>query len=213
MGTAVGVWKGKKTSSDHWDWTPFSNGLPEAVVQDLSTVNAGGVKLLRAAIQARGVWEVDLNGPGTARTYVRVHQWVTRRPVSTGLTDPTKAVPNTALSWHASPDVRARPRTVSNRPTRSGSRGTAPRATLTSCGVFQTALHGRTVAGSQDQLVKPDGQWTPLFDTRLRATNAGSNRITAGRVAVDRRAAVRRSPTPTPTRGRARRRPKPTSPS
>lgn len=177
-GTAVGVWTGKKTSSDHWDWTPFSNGLPEAVVQDLSTVNAGGVKLLRAAIQARGVWEVDLNGPGTARTYVRVHQWDTRRPVTTGLTDPTQAVPNSALSWHASPDVRVRPRRGSKPRNPVGLPWTGASGDTYGLWVFQTALHGRTVAGSQDQLVKPDGQWTPLFDARLRAANGGSNRIT-----------------------------------
>ena len=178
VGTAVGVWKGKKTSSDHWDWTPLSNGLPEAVVQDLSTVNAGGVKLLRAAIQARGVWEVDLNGPGTARTYVRVHPWDTRRSVTTGLTDPTKAVPNTALSWHASPDVRVRPRRASKPPNPVGLPWNGASGDKYGLWVFQTALHGRTVAGSQDQLIKPDGQWTPMFDTRLRAANANSNRIT-----------------------------------
>jgi hypothetical protein len=136
------------------------------------------VKLLRAAIQARGVWEVDLNGPGTARTYVRVHQWDTRRPVTTGLTDPTQAVPNTALSWHASPDVRVRPRRGSKPRNPVGLPWTGASPDAYGLWVFQTALHGRTVAGSQDQLVKPDGQWTALFDTRLRAANGASNRIT-----------------------------------
>ena len=41
--------------------------------------------------------------------------------------------------------------------------------------VFQTALR---VRGTGDPLVKPDGQWTPMFDTRLRAANANANRIT-----------------------------------
>ena len=124
------------------------------------------------------MWEVDLDGPGTAQTYVRVHQWGTRRSVTTGLTDPTQAVPNTALSWHASPDVRVRPRRGSKPRNPVGLPWTGASPDAYGLWVFQTALHGRTVAGSQDQLVKPDGQWTPLFDARLRAANGGSNRIT-----------------------------------
>ena len=118
------------------------------------------------------------SGPGTAQTFVRVHQWDTRRSVTTGLTDPTQAVPNTALSWHASPDVRVRPRRGSKPRNPVGLPWTGASPDAYGLWVFQTALHGRTVAGSQDQLVKPDGQWTPLFDARLRAANGGSNRIT-----------------------------------
>ena len=59
------------------------------------------------------------------------------------------------------------------RPRRS--RGSARRPTDYGLWVFQTALH---VRGSGDPLVKPDGQWTPLFNARLRAANGNSNRIT-----------------------------------
>lgn len=107
---------------------------------------------------------------------LRVHAWDTRRQNPTPLTDPKQPVPNALLSWHASPDVRVRPR--------RGSRPPAPTTAFPWIGaspdryglwVFQTALH---VRGTGDPLVKPDGQWTPLFDARLRAANANSNRIT-----------------------------------
>ena len=43
---------------------------------------SGPIRLLRAATQARGVWELDLAGPVTDRTYVRVHQYDTRRTLA-----------------------------------------------------------------------------------------------------------------------------------
>ncbi len=57
VGTDVGVWKGSKSGTS-WTWTPFSQGLPEAAVTDL-TVHVGSRKL-RAATHGRGVWEIDL---------------------------------------------------------------------------------------------------------------------------------------------------------
>ncbi len=179
-GTAVGVWRGVfDPGAKTWGWFSMNNGLPEAAVQDLALHDeaATGQRLLRAAIQARGVWEVDLAQPDLgARTMLRVHAWDTRRQSPTSLTDPKQPVPNALLSWHASPDVRVRPR--------RGSRPPPPAAAFPWVGaspdayglwVFQTALH---VRGAGDPLVKPDGQWTPLFDARLRAANANSNRIT-----------------------------------
>jgi hypothetical protein len=169
VGTAVGVWKGTFSSGGpSWTWEPLVNGLPEAMVHDLSIFSAGGVRLLRAAVQARGIWEVDLTGPGRAVTFVRVHAWDNRRVSPASLTDPTQAVPNTAFSWHASPDVRLIPR--------QGSRPPSPRRLPWSgdspdrygLWVFQTALHGKP-----DPLCQPNGQWTPLFDARLRAATGG----------------------------------------
>src|SRR4029077_11219727 len=67
VGTSVGVVRGQLTIGGTpaaptyaWQWSQFMNGLPEAVVQDLSIFKGSGLKLLRAALQARGVWEVDL---------------------------------------------------------------------------------------------------------------------------------------------------------
>ena len=180
VGTAVGVWRGVfDPGATTWNWFSMNNGLPEAAVQDLALHDetATGQRLLRAAIQARGIWEVDLAQPALgARTLLRVHAWDTRRQNPTPLTDPKQPLPNALLSWHASPDVRVRPR--------RGSKPPAPTAAFPWIGaspdayglwVFQTALHVRNTG---DPLVKPDGKWTPLFDTRLRAANANSNRIT-----------------------------------
>ena len=110
VGTAVGVWKGTLApAGPSWTWEVLSDGLPEATVQDLTIFRSGGVKLLRAAMQARGVWEVDLLSPSAPQTYLRVHTYDTRRQPAVSLTDPRRPLPNTALSWHGSPDIRVRP--------------------------------------------------------------------------------------------------------
>ena len=78
------------------------------------------MRLLRAATQARGVWELDLSGPVAPRTYLRVHPYDSRRTTPTVLASPfdprmpdpadaTKTIP-TDFSWHASPDIRIHPR-------------------------------------------------------------------------------------------------------
>ncbi len=93
IGTDVGVWKGVKSggaapsssssssdssssdssSSDSssstsatlsWTWTPFSDGLPEASVQDLA-IQATTQKL-RAATHGRAVWEIPIDWPGSS---------------------------------------------------------------------------------------------------------------------------------------------------
>ncbi len=173
VGTSVGVWKGTlDLGGPSWDWKPYCNGLPEATVQDLTTVNSGGVRLLRAGVQARGVWEVDLQAPGAPQTYVRVHGFDTRRATAT-LTDPAQPAPNSALSWHASPDIRVRPRRGSKPPNPTGLPWIGASSDPNGLWVFQTALHAKP-----EPLVKPDGQWTPLFEARLRANTSG-NRVTA----------------------------------
>ena len=151
VGTALGVWKGALSfagSDPHWDWTNFSNGLPETAVQDLSFYSKGNIKLLRAALQARGVWEVDLSAaPGpTKRTFLRVHPNDARRQSPTALANPMKDGPGTWL-WFSSPDLRIRPaRALYRDPVLSRSllltpfrhpptcRGPAPRRTPIFCG-------------------------------------------------------------------------------
>ena len=98
VGTTVGVWQGTLTppaggNPPTWVWTQYSNGLPEAAVQDLAIgvyPRGGGapLRLLRAALQARGLWEVDLDAPGPQQTYVRVHPYDTRRLLPTPRADP-----------------------------------------------------------------------------------------------------------------------------
>jgi hypothetical protein len=120
VGTVTGVWHGMHTpaaggNADSWVWTPFVNGLPPVGVQDLNLwVNpAGGgtPRLLRAATQSRGVWEVDLTaGFEPSRTYVRVHARDDRRVVPTDLRNPRNAPTAALLDTVSSPDITVRPR-------------------------------------------------------------------------------------------------------
>ena len=96
VGTAMGVWKGsidQSAATPTWSWEIFTLGLPEAFVQDLSIhwnsgAPNGGLKLLRAAVQSRGVWEVDIstNPASVGKTYLRVHALDTRQVLPTSLT-------------------------------------------------------------------------------------------------------------------------------
>src|SRR5258708_23652740 len=49
-------------SGTSWNWTPFSQGLPEAAVTDLTVHSAS--RKLRAATHGRGVWEIALQPSG-----------------------------------------------------------------------------------------------------------------------------------------------------
>ena len=124
VGTAVGVFRASIAFdgvTPSWpNWTRLDNGLPDAAVQDLAIFSRGPIRLLRAATQARGVWELDLSGPVTDRTYLRVHQDDTRRTLPTSLAAPfepkiadpadaTKQI-DTMYRWHASPDLRVHPK-------------------------------------------------------------------------------------------------------
>jgi hypothetical protein len=117
VGTTVGVWRGAlhlppAGGAPFWDWSTFSIGLPEAAVQDLAFYRepAGGAPtmlLLRAALQARGVWEVDLLDPCDEQTYLRVHALDSRRPATTSLANPAIGPPSFAP--FLSPDILIRP--------------------------------------------------------------------------------------------------------
>jgi hypothetical protein len=188
VGTALGVWRGHLTFTDEtpdWRWESFSNGLPEAPVHDLSIFQNGGLKLLRAAIQARGVWEVDLSAAPTptARTYLRVHPVDTRRVTPTDLANPFWEGFGDSYSWHESPDIRVRPAPFDpfDLPPDPPAAPPFPWTSATfvepyTLWVFQMAFHSR------DPIVVPDGRWTDLFDARLVADNpAIGSRITEAR--------------------------------
>ena len=171
VGTAVGVWRGTFNSGGpSWTWEVFCNGLPEASIQDLTIVTVGTKRLLRAAVAARGVWEVDLTASGAAQTFVRVHQYDTRRAAPVGLTDPTQPAPNTGLVFHASPDIRVIPARGSKPPNPTGLPWSSASSDPYGLWVFQTAIHGKP---TPDRLVRPTGTWTPQFQTRLRALTGG----------------------------------------
>ena len=112
VGTSVGVVRGVFTPPSlpaspepHWDWSTFENGLPEAAVNDLSIFSDGNVKLLRAALHGRGVWEVDLKTVvAQPRTLLRMYPSDTRRRRVASLLTPVSNG-ETLLRFDASPDI------------------------------------------------------------------------------------------------------------
>lgn len=133
VGTATGVWRGRRTApTGAHGWAPFVNGLPQATVQDLKvwTDPAGAAapahapRLLRAAVQSRGVWEVDLAHDAQRHTYLRVHARDDRRWPVSPLADPRLAATAPAEPAHASPDITVRPRWPRTSPPRFPGSGT-----------------------------------------------------------------------------------------
>lgn len=119
VGTATGVWSGViQPAVPTRLWSPFVNGLPQAVVQDLQLWpppidHTGAVvppRLLRAAIQSRGIWEVDLTGVEPTRTFVRVHARDDRRTFPTPMQNPRRRPMASPEPAYASPDITIRPR-------------------------------------------------------------------------------------------------------
>ena len=116
VGGAAGVWKGvinTAGAAPAWNFEPFGFGLPEAPVHDLTvhwdaSAPNGGVKLLRAATRARGVWEVDVsaNPASVGRAYLRVHDVDTRRVLPTRLVNLSSEVASPPdYSRCLSPDI------------------------------------------------------------------------------------------------------------
>jgi hypothetical protein len=187
VGTTIGVFRTtiSFTGNDplFQPWTRLDNGLPDVAVQDLSIYSVGLVRLLRAATQARGVWELDLSGPVAPRTYLRVHPYDSRRvaptvlaaPFEPRVTDPadaTKTIP-TDYSWHASPDIRIHPRLGEDMPAPAGNLteakpagDPAQRLGFWRLWRFQAALH------RVDRRCEATGTWTAEFDAVLRANGA-----------------------------------------
>jgi hypothetical protein len=169
VGTTVGVWKGVRTqigdADPAWTWHKRLNGLPEAAVEDLTIFSDGGLRLLRAAIAARGVWELRLDVADVQDlTYVRAHD--------DDLCYRTTAVNvqrdgTTVRSWHGSPDVR--PRTAT---TALAAPSSLPWSIESSqeAGLrrFQAALR----ASTGDPRVRATGQWDAYFSEVLRDLGA-----------------------------------------
>ena len=188
VGTAVGVWKGELDPGPPptWDWEPLTNGLPEAAVQDLDIVHYGDRTLLRAATQARGVWEIEIT-PGasvTPKTYLRSWTFDGRRGGSSTAATKfpwahfTLGKPD---EWTQSPDVSVRPA--------PGVPAAFPGGNITENAMnrealwqFQAALH------AIDPSVRPTAEWTKGFGRRLeafrRAHAVGGNPVPAARLQV-----------------------------
>ncbi|NUZ08354.1 hypothetical protein [Piscinibacter koreensis] len=177
VGTTVGVWRGLRTQIDNadpaWTWSQRVNGLPEAAVEDLAIFNDGQVRLLRAAIAARGVWELRLDQPDVVDlTYLRCHQDDLRhRPTAVALQNDGR----TARSWHGSPDVR--PRAVATAIARPANLPWGRQASAAPVinafqrqplARFQAALR----SARNDPRVVPNGRWDSYFSEVLRDLGA-----------------------------------------
>jgi hypothetical protein len=181
VGTGAGVWRGRLDADSTWSWVVFSNGLPEATVADLEIVKVDikvdakveTVKLLRAGIQALGVFEVDLTGPAPPRTFLRVHELDSRRVAPATLTDP-RVFPRAKLRWEASPDIRPRmhPGAPAPAPPANAEQDlTDPVESAVDrhrLWAFQTALR-RIDPRRIDPMVRADGRWSLDFELRLLA--------------------------------------------
>lgn len=179
VGTTVGVWQGVRT--DHgadaptWAWTQRVNGLPEAAVEDLAFHTFNGVTLLRAAIAARGVWELRLDQPTVSdRTYLRIHEDDLRYAVPPLETPQPPTGPKRVLkkrdlvtdrSWHGSPDIRPRkaPAAVAA-PSTLPWRRTPFRGTKEQLRRFQAAMRSST----NDPRIVANGIWDVYFSEVLR---------------------------------------------
>ncbi len=188
VGTVTGVWHGVRAADNTtvaWAPTPFVNGLPQAAVQDLTIhydPKNPSPRLLRAAIQARGVWEVDISAAEPVRTYLRVHSSDDRRRLPTPLADPRQPVPPApaaapVLSAVASPDVTVRPRSGAVlAPTWQQGKGTmtARNAPTYQLWTFQTAFRWKYPS------VLATGTWTPEFEQLVRVERGVSTPATPG---------------------------------
>ena len=182
VGTTVGVWYGERTlgagdAAPTWEWWPRVNGLPEAAVEDLALFSDRGLRLLRAAIAARGVWELRLDVADLQElTYLRAHEDDLRHRDAAIERPRTVAVASTALvpagtpvrSWHGSPDVRPRvaPRAIVA-PTSLQLTRAAP-GDPERLRRFQAALRART----GDARVRATGRWDDYFNEVLRDLGA-----------------------------------------
>lgn len=170
VGTMVGVWRGTRTLAANnppdWVWEPLVNGLPEAAVEDLSLFDHGGLRLLRAAIASRGVWELAIDTDVVERTYLRMHDDDLRwRDKASEI----KRDGNGGRSWHGSPDVRPRPA-----PGPVAKPATLPWTSTTGDIVeetlwrFQVALRAKT----NDPRCRPTGRWDLYFEEVMRDNGA-----------------------------------------
>ncbi len=172
VGTTIGVWRGVRTINGAdpptWDWEARVNGLPEAAVEDLEIFSDGGVRLLRAAIAARGLWELRLDTSDvTDLVYVRAHDDDLRHRTRAVETQRDLTTPR---SWHGSPDVRPRiaPANVPPPSDLHWTRGYFGLDDGTALRRFQAAL--RSSAG--DLRVRATGDWDDYFDEVLRDLGA-----------------------------------------
>lgn len=186
-GTMAGVWRGVRAADGTHDWKPLMNGLPVTSVSDLNIwkdpnppAGTTAIKLLRAATQSRGVWEVKLTGDEDSGTYLRVHQHDDRRVFPTPLVNPSRA-PGTAVPASASPDILVRPAPRAVAATAipfplAASKELGPSSNGTyNLWTFQSAFRWRFPA------IRADAQWTDQFEDLLALFRASTTGLTKGK--------------------------------
>ncbi len=189
VGTGRGVWRGEfiPGTPPRWgNWTKLDLGLPEAAVQDLTLERYGNVLLLRAAVQSRGAWELQLEGPAAPLTYLRSSCYDGRRGQSSTAATvfPDSFNLDSSARWFQSPDVAVRPvpgvvPPVPALPIRKNNSVVRGRGLWQ----FKTALH------HLDPSCRPtvDG-WTDSFERRLRrfrrSHDVGGNPVPPNLLAV-----------------------------
>jgi len=171
VGTTIGVWRGTRDltnpSSPQWTWSSRVNGLPEAAIEDLAIYTRGGLRLLRAGIASRGVWELRLDGGDLVDlAYLRAHEHDLRHTLPSS---PLGDDGVTARSWHASPDVHVRRAPLScptpaTLPWTRGGPGIDPEKLRR----YQSALRERL----GDPRIRPTGQFDDWFNEVLRSLGA-----------------------------------------
>lgn len=170
VGTTVGVWRGVRTFAGaipDWAWTPLVNGLPEAAIEDLSLFSDGPVRLLRAAIMARGVWELQIDVDTVDLTFVRVHEDDMRHRATSILVN--RNLGPGERSWHSSPDIRPRATLLPTaRPTAASPWTFAARPPPLVLRQFQAALRSRFA----DPRFRANGLWDRYFDECLLDSGA-----------------------------------------
>ena len=183
VGTVTAVWQGNRTAGTTnvaWPVPGLVNGLPQAAVQDLSIwqdpADASAPRLLRAAVQARGVWEVDLRAATEpVRTYLRVHPRDDRRRFPTRLANPRRGPTSTGETVYESPDITVRPHAdPAAAPAYGGQVISVNNAPAYQLWTFQTAF--RWLYPS----VVPTGMWTDALGDLVQLHRA-QLRLGAGR--------------------------------
>jgi hypothetical protein len=182
VGTTIGVWKGQRDLSNPaaptWSWSSRVNGLPEAAVEDLALYSRDGLRLLRAGIASRGVWELRLDSAAVADlAYLRAHDDDLRHRATASMLGRDGT---TQRSWHASPDVRPRAAAVAaaTPATLPWTRG-SPLIDAEALRRLQSALRART----GDVRVRPTGRWDDWFNEVLRSLAAPT--VAPGTVRID----------------------------
>lgn len=176
VGTVTGVWKGRRAAlpatAHAWPRPGFVNGLPQAAVQDLSIwhdpADATAPRLLRAGVQSRGVWEVDLAAASEpSRTYLRVHPRDDRRRLPTPMANPRRSTTSPPETLHESPDVTVRPRQdPATAPAYGGQVISGGNVLAYQLWTFQTAFRWRYPS------VVPTGLWTDAFGDLVQLERA-----------------------------------------